>query len=63
MLGGLEIGILGLILLGLIIWAMIHIVQSNASMLAKVLWVLVLLFFPFLGFLVWLIFGPRKVGM
>jgi hypothetical protein len=63
MLGGLEIGILGLILLGLIIWAMIHIVQSNASMLAKVLWVLVLLFFPFFGFLVWLIFGPRKVGM
>jgi hypothetical protein len=27
----------------------------------KVIWIVVLLVFPFLGFLAWLLFGPRKV--
>ena len=57
---GIEVGgILGLILLALNIWALIKIVQSGASTGAKVVWVLVVLIFPLVGFLVWLIFGPR----
>jgi|APTNR8051073442_1049403.scaffolds.fasta_scaffold23263_2 hypothetical protein len=55
-------GVLGLVLLGLSIWALIHIVQSNASTGGKVVWVLLILFLPLLGFLAWLFFGPRKAG-
>lgn len=53
-------GIGGLILLGLAIWAIINIVNSNASTGGKVLWTLFVLFLPLLGFIVWLIAGPRS---
>ncbi|NBC33938.1 MAG: hypothetical protein GVY13_14790 [Alphaproteobacteria bacterium] len=56
---GLEIGFLGLILLILVLWAGFHIIQSNISPFAKALWVVVLIFLPFLGWLAWLLFGPR----
>ncbi len=55
-------GFLGLVLLGLSIWALIHIVQSDASTGGKVIWVLLILFLPLLGFLAWLLFGPRKTS-
>ncbi len=59
---GMEVtGLFGLILLGLVIWAIIHVVQSRSSTGAKVLWVLLLLFLPLIGFIVWLIAGPRAV--
>ncbi|MBT54393.1 MAG: hypothetical protein CMF72_13470 [Mameliella sp.] len=53
-------GIGGLILLGLAIWAIINIVNSNASTGGKVIWTLFVLFLPLLGFIVWLIAGPRS---
>jgi len=57
---GIEVGgLFGLILLAAVIWALINIVQSRASTLAKVVWILVVLVFPFLGVIVWLIAGPR----
>lgn len=57
---GLEVGgLLGLILLGLVIWAIVHVVQSSASTFAKVLWIVLLLVLPLLGFVIWLVFGPR----
>lgn len=60
---GLEVGgIVGLISLALGIWALINIVQSNASTGAKIVWVLFVLLLPLLGFIAWLIFGPRKAG-
>jgi Phospholipase_D-nuclease N-terminal len=52
-------GIGGLILLGLDIWALISVIGSRAGTGTKVIWVLVILFLPFLGFLAWLVFGPR----
>jgi hypothetical protein len=52
-------GIGGLILLALDIWAIISVIGSNASTGAKVVWVLVILLLPLLGFLAWLFFGPR----
>ncbi|MET4699293.1 thiol:disulfide interchange protein [Constrictibacter sp. MBR-5] len=51
--------ILGIVLLALNIWAIVNVVQSTASTLAKVLWVLFILIAPVLGFIVWLIAGPR----
>ena len=52
-------GIGGFILLALDIWAIISVIGSRAGTGAKVIWVLVILFLPFLGFIAWLNFGPR----
>jgi len=52
--------VFGIILLALCIWAIVNVVQSTASTLAKVLWVLFILFAPVIGFVVWLIAGPRS---
>ncbi|MFQ6549356.1 PLD nuclease N-terminal domain-containing protein [Aestuariibius sp. 2305UL40-4] len=54
-----EYGILGLIHLALIIYALYNILTSGASMGGKVLWSLGVIFFPIVGFIVWLIAGPR----
>lgn len=53
-------GIGGLILLALMIWAIISVIGSNATTGTKVLWVLLVLFLPLLGFLAWLLFGPKS---
>lgn len=53
-------GIGGFIVLVLSIWAIVSIVNSNASSGAKVLWVLFVLVLPLLGFIVWLIAGPKS---
>jgi hypothetical protein len=52
--------IIGIIVLILNIWAIVHIIGSTASTGAKVLWVLLILFLPVLGFIIWLIAGPRS---
>lgn len=54
-----QVGFFGLIILVADIYAIVKTVQSTASTTAKVLWVLGILIFPLLGFLVWLLFGPR----
>lgn len=55
-------GLFGLILLGLNIWAIVSILQSNADTGPKVVWVLLIIVLPLLGFLIWLFFGPRSAG-
>ncbi len=52
-------GLLGLIWLALIIYAVVKTVQSNAGTGAKVLWILLVLVLPVFGLVVWLIFGPK----
>lgn len=60
---GIEVGgVFGLIVLVLNIWALLNVVQSGASTGGKVVWILAILILPLLGFLGWLIFGPRKAG-
>ena len=54
-------GFWGLALLALDIWAVISAVTSNASTGGKVIWVLAILLLPLLGFLAWLLLGPRGV--
>lgn len=49
----------GFILLVLNLWAIVSIIGSGDSTGRKVLWVLAILFLPVLGFIAWLIFGPR----
>ena len=54
-------GIGSLLLLIADIYALIHVVQSpRASTGAKVAWVLAILLLPLLGFIAWLLFGPRS---
>lgn len=53
------VGIGGFILLALVIWAIVSVVGSTASTGGKVIWILILLFLPLLGFIAWLILGPR----
>jgi hypothetical protein len=57
---GIEVtGILGLILLIADVYAIVKTVQSGATTGVKVAWVVAIIIFPFLGFVAWLIFGPR----
>ncbi|MBT5434631.1 MAG: PLDc N-terminal domain-containing protein [Alphaproteobacteria bacterium] len=59
---GIEVvGLFGLIFLALWIWSIVSIVQSNASTFGKVVWNLVVLLLSYLGFFIWLIFGPKSV--
>ncbi len=55
-------GLFGLVVLALDVWAIIHIVQSGASTGKKVLWVVLILLLPLVGFLIWLLLGPRKTA-
>ncbi len=52
-------GLGGLILLILDLWAIISVVGSRAGTGKKVLWVVLILILPLLGFIIWLIAGPR----
>lgn len=54
-----EYGILGLLVLLLDIYAIYNILTSAASTGAKVIWTLAILLLPVLGFIVWLVAGPR----
>ncbi|MGZ2259886.1 PLDc N-terminal domain-containing protein [Roseobacter sp. A03A-229] len=53
-------GIGGFIVLVLNIWAIVSIIGSSASTGSKVLWTLLVLVLPVVGFIVWLIAGPRS---
>lgn len=52
-------GLFGFIVLVLDIWAIVSTIGSARSVLAKVLWVLLILLLPLIGFLIWLVAGPR----
>jgi hypothetical protein len=52
--------IFGIIVLILDIWAIVNIVGSSASTGAKVLWVLLIIILPVVGFLIWFFAGPRS---
>jgi hypothetical protein len=50
--------IVGIITLLLVIWALIGILQSGASPLEKLIWVIIILVIPLVGFLLWYLMGP-----
>lgn len=52
-------GLFGLIVLILNIWAIISVVGSHVSTGRKVLWTLLILILPILGFIIWFFAGPR----
>ncbi|MEM5477902.1 PLDc N-terminal domain-containing protein [Pacificibacter sp. AS14] len=54
-----EYGIFGLLVLVADIYAIISIISSRASVGAKVIWTLLVLLLPILGFVIWFFVGPR----
>jgi len=58
---GIEIGgILGLVILIADIWAIVKTFESPISTGTKVFWIVLILFLPVLGLIIWLIAGPRS---
>lgn len=57
---GIEVGgLFGLLVLAADIYAIVKIFESTASTGSKVLWTLLIIILPVLGFLIWLVFGPK----
>jgi hypothetical protein len=55
--------LLGVIIFVLDIWAILNIIQSKESGVAKLIWCLAILFLPVIGLIVWFFVGPRKVDI
>jgi hypothetical protein len=41
------------------VWAIVNILQSNADTGAKVVWTVVVIVLPLLGFILWYFLGPK----
>jgi hypothetical protein len=52
-------GLWGLIVLAADIWAIVNILQSGVSTGKKVLWTLLVVLLPVLGFIIWFLAGPK----
>jgi hypothetical protein len=52
-------GLGGIIVLAADVWAIINIFQSSADTGAKVLWTLLVIVLPVLGFILWFFLGPK----
>lgn len=51
--------LIGLLILIADVWAIVNIFQSSADTGRKVLWTVLVVVLPFLGFILWFFFGPR----
>jgi Phospholipase_D-nuclease N-terminal len=52
-------GIFGLLVLIADVWAIVNILQSSADTGGKVVWTVVVLVLPLLGFILWYFLGPK----
>ncbi len=60
---GIEVGgLMGLVILVLDVYAIVKILGSGASTGSKVLWVVLILLLPLVGFLLWLMAGPSRAS-
>lgn len=53
-------GLFGLIILALDIWAILNVLKSSIDTGMKIVWVLLILFLPVLGLIIWAVAGPRS---
>ena len=52
-------GVFGLIILIADVWAIVNIFQSSADTGRKVLWTVLVILLPVLGFILWYFLGPK----
>ena len=58
---GIEVGgIVGLLILIAVVWAIVSVAQSSASTGKKVLWIVLILLLPVVGLILWFFLGPRS---
>ena len=50
----------GILVLIADIWAIVNILQSGADTTKKVIWTVVVLLLPVIGFILWFFMGPRE---
>jgi hypothetical protein len=53
-------GLGGLIILVADVWAIVNIFQSSADTGRKVLWTVLVILLPVLGFILWFFLGPKS---
>jgi len=53
-----EYGILGLVHVGLVIYAALQIFGSTADTTKKILWIVIVALFPLIGLIAWFFVGP-----
>lgn len=56
---GIEFGLLGLIWLVILVWAIVRTAQARVGLVVRTLWILILIVFPVIGFVFWLFLGPK----
>ncbi len=54
-------GLWGLLILIADVWAIVNVLQSTATTGSKVLWTVLIIVLPVVGFILWLILGPRTI--
>ena len=54
------LGLWVLIALTLNMWALISVLRSDAGLIARVIWAVLLLLLPGIGFIAWYLLGPRQ---
>ena len=55
-------GLFGLIVLIADVWAIVNIFQSSADMAKKVIWTVLVIILPVLGFILWYFLGPKTAS-
>ena len=53
-------GVFGLIILIADVWAIVNVFQSSADTGRKVLWTVLVILLPVLGFILWYFLGPKS---
>jgi hypothetical protein len=52
-------GLFGLIVLIADVWAIVNVFQSSADTAKKVIWTVLIIILPVLGFILWYFLGPK----
>ena len=55
-------GLFGFVVLIADVWAIVNIFQSSADTGGKVLWTVLVIILPVLGFILWYFLGPKTAG-
>ena len=55
-------GLFGLIVLIADVWAIVNVFQSSADTGGKVLWTVLVIILPVLGFILWYFMGPKTAA-